>query len=81
MGSTTSDIEWQQITTKDNEWYNKWYNQYQGQPVAILANFPFFRIRERPSTKHPKANFLNFAEELEEELLNCEQKQVPKKEY
>ena len=61
----------QLVSSSDNEW----------QPVIILANFPFFRIRERPSTKHPKASFLNLAEELEEELLNCEQKQAPKKEY
>ena len=49
--------------------------------MVISANFPFFRIREGPSTKHPKANSLNLAEDLEEELLNCEQKQAPKKEY
>ena len=61
----------QLVSRSDNEW----------QPVIISANFPFFRIREGPSTKHPKANFLNLAEELEEELLNCEQKQAPKKEY
>ena len=61
----------QLVSRSDNEW----------QPVIISANSPFFRIRERPSTKHPKANFLNLAEELEEELWNCEQKQAPKKEY
>ena len=61
----------QLVSRSDNEW----------QPVVILANFPFFRIREGPSTKHLKENSLNLAEDLEEELLNCEQKQAPKKEY
>ena len=40
----TSDNEWQQMTTSDNEW----------QQVVILANFPFFSIREEPTTMHPK---------------------------
>ena len=40
--------------TSDNEW----------QQVTILANFPFFQIREKPTTKHPKENSLNFEEDL-----------------
>ena len=38
--------------------------------MVISANFPFFRIREEPTTKHPKVNSLNLKEDLEEELLN-----------
>ena len=41
---TTSENEWQRVTTKDNEW----------QRVVILANFPFFRMAEEPTTMHPK---------------------------
>ena len=49
------------FTTSDKEW----------QTVVISANFPFFlRIREEPSTKHPKETSLNLEEDLEEELLN-----------
>ena len=47
-------------TTSDNE----------QQPVVISANFPFLRVREEPTTKHPKENSLNLKEDLEEELLN-----------
>ena len=32
------------MTISDNEW----------QQVVILANFPLFRIREEPTTMHPK---------------------------
>ena len=52
---TTNDNEWQRVvqrvtmsgTTYDNDW----------QRVVILANFSFFQIREKPTTKHPKENF------------------------
>ena len=47
-------------TTSDNEW----------QPVVISATFPFFRMTEEPTTKHPKENSLNLEEDLEKELLN-----------
>ena len=47
----------------------------------ILANFTFLRIREEPTTEQPQENSLNLEEDLEEELLNEEQKQAPKKEY
>ena len=47
---TSSDNEWQQVTasgtTSDNKW--KWVtrNANEWQRVVILANFPFFRIKE-----------------------------------
>ena len=40
----TSDKKWQKVTMSDNEW----------QRVVILANFPFFWIREEPTSMHPK---------------------------
>ena len=40
------------------------------QRVVISANFPFFQIREAPTTNHPKENPLNLVEKLEEKLLN-----------
>ena len=54
---------------------NKW------QRVVISANFPFFQIREEPTTNHPKQNPLKLVEKLEEKLLNQELKQAPKKKY
>ena len=44
------------MTTSDNEC----------QRVTIPANFPFFffQIKEEPTTKHPKENFLNLEEDL-----------------
>ena len=61
---TSTDSEWynesQRMTTIDNEW----------QPVVISSIFPFFGIREKPTTKHPKENSLNFEEGLEDRLLN-----------
>ena len=54
----------QQVTTSDSEWQDR----------VISANFPFFRIKEEPTTKHSKDNPLNFEEDLEEGLLNYEQK-------
>ena len=38
--------------------------------MVISANFPFSRIREETTTKHPKENSLNIKEDLEEGLLN-----------
>ena len=54
--------EWQRMTTRgttcDNEWYNErqWMatNDSEWQLLVILPNFPFFRIREEPTTMHPK---------------------------
>ena len=55
--------EWQQVaqqvTMSDNEWQR-------GQSVVISANFPYSRIREEPTTKHPKENSLKLEEDLEE---------------
>ena len=72
---TSSDNKWQRVvhwvTLNRNEW----------QRVVISANFPFFRIREGPTTKHPKGDSLNLEEDLKEELLNYEQKQASKKKY
>ena len=33
-------------------------------------SFPFFRIREEPTTEHPKENSLILEEDLQEGLLN-----------
>ena len=78
MSSTSSDNEWhnewQRMTTSgtmsDNEWYNGWEwvttNDNEWQRVAISANSSFFQIREESTTKHPKENFLNIKEDLEE---------------
>ena len=41
---TTGDNEWQRMAMGDNEWHR----------VVILAKFPFFQIREEPTTMHPK---------------------------
>ena len=35
-----------------------------------FAKFPVFLIREKPTTMHPKQNFLNSEKDLEERLLN-----------
>ena len=64
--ATTSDNEWQQVTTNDNEKYNGW--QRVVQRVNNLSFF--FRIREEPTTKHPKENSLSLEVDLEEGLLN-----------
>ena len=54
----------------DNEWYNGWErvttNDNEWQRLAISANSSFFQIREESTTKHPKENFLNIKEDLEE---------------
>ena len=62
---TTSDNEWQRVTTNDNEWQrvvqrmatsdNEW-------PFQLI--FPFFQIREEPTTKQPKENSLNIEKDL-----------------
>ena len=41
-------------TVSDNRW----------KQVTISANFPFFQIREEPTTEHPKENSLNLEEDL-----------------
>ena len=73
---TTSDNEWQLVaqlvttsgTTIDNKWQRVTASDKGWQWVVILANFPFFRIREEPTTMHPKGT-LNIEEDLEERLL------------
>ena len=61
---TTNGNEWkrvvQQVRSSDNEW----------QPVIISATFPFFRVREEPTSKHSKENSINLEEDLEEGLLD-----------
>ena len=49
--------------------------------MAISANFPFWQIREEPSSKQFKEKPLNFEENLEECLLNYGQKEAPQKKY
>ena len=64
---TTSDNEWQPMTTSatvsDNERKRVTANGH-------FAKFPVFLIREEPTTMHPKQNFLNSEKDLEERLLN-----------
>ena len=60
---TTNDNKWQRVTTSDNEWYNEW------QQVTISGNFSFFQVREEPTTKHPKENFLIIEEDLWRRLI------------
>ena len=60
---TTNHKEWQRVTRNDNEWYNEW------QRVTILTNFSFSQIREQPTTKHPKENSLNLEEDLWSRLI------------
>ena len=50
----------QRVRTSDNEW----------QPVITSATFPFFRIREEPTSKHSKENSITLEEDLEEGLLD-----------
>ena len=65
---TVSDKEWLWVvegvtaigTTKVNNW----------QGIVISANFPFFRIRKEPETKHSEENSWNLEEDLEEGLFN-----------
>ena len=46
------------MRTSDKEWSFR------------LMFFFYFRIREEPTTKHPKENSLNLEEDLKEGLLN-----------
>ena len=63
-------IEWQRVTTNDKEWQRMTTSgttsDNECQRVTIPANFSFsfFQIKEEPSTKHPKENFLNLEEDL-----------------
>ena len=67
---TTSHNEWQRMTTSDSEWQLVTKNDNDWQRVVISVNFPFFRIKKEPTTKHSKENSLNLEEDLEEGLLN-----------
>ena len=72
---TTSDNEWynefQRMTTSNNEWQRVVHqvttsgttSDNECQRVTIPANFTF-QIKEEPTTKHPKENFLNLEEDL-----------------
>ena len=59
--NTSSDNESQlvvqQVTTGDND-------------LSFQLTFLFFRIREEPTTKHPKETSLNLEEDLQKRLLN-----------
>ena len=63
-------IEWQRVTTNDKEWQRMTTSgttsDNECQRVTIPANFSFsfFQIKEEPSTKHPKENFLILEEDL-----------------
>ena len=49
-----------------DEWYNKWQgmttsgttSDNERRRVTISPNLSFFQIREEPTTKHPKENYL-----------------------
>ena len=56
--------EWQWMATNDNKWQRVTTNDSEWQRVVILTNFPFFRIREEPTTMYPKVT------DVEERLLN-----------
>ena len=47
----------QRVKASDKEW----------QPVVFSANFS--QIRKEPTTTHPKENYLNVEEDLEEDLV------------
>ena len=53
------------------------------QRIVILANFPLFLIREEPNTKRLKENSLTekLDENLDQYLLNLEQKQASQRKY
>ena len=78
-GGTTSDNEWynerQRMITSDNEWYNEW------QRVTILANFSFCQVREEPTTKQPKENYLNLEEDLWRRPIELRVEKALKKKY
>ena len=58
---TTSDNEWQRVTTSGTTNGNEWH---EWQRVTVSANFSFFQIREEASTKHSKEDSLNVEEDL-----------------
>ena len=59
MSVTASDIEWEQLKTNDNEWL-----------FRLIRLFPFFGIREEPTTKQPEEKLFSIEEDLEEDQLN-----------
>ena len=73
---TSSDNQWQRVVqwvkTNDNERQQMTNNgttsgatsENEWQRVTISANFSFFQIREKPTTKHPKENSLNLEDNL-----------------
>ena len=69
-------------TASENEQYNEWKRVVQrvttNDNVVILANFPFFRITEEPTNKHPKEDRLNLVEGLDKGLLNQVHETSPK---
>ena len=74
---TKSDNEWQRVTTSEKEWQRMTTSNKErqrmvkrvttndsGWPFRLIFLFFFFQIREEPTTKHPKENFLTLEEEL-----------------
>ena len=57
---TTNDEEWQRVARNDSDWY-EW-------PFRVIFLYFiylfFFQIREEPTTKHLRENFLNLEEDL-----------------
>ena len=67
---TTSDNEWQRVTTNYNEWYNEWKQVTRSDSLWFFQQiFLFSQIRNEPTTTHPKENYLNVEEDLEEDLV------------
>ena len=54
---TTSDNEWRRVTTNDDIWQRVTTDESKWERVVILANFPFFRIREEHTLCTPKILF------------------------
>ena len=59
MSVTASDIEWARLKTNGNEWL-----------FRLIRLFPFFGIREEPTTKQPEEKLFNIEEDIEEDQLN-----------
>ena len=61
---TTSDNEWRRVTTSGKEWQRLVRVTISGNFSLFYLYFFFFQIREEPTTKHLRENFLNLEEDL-----------------
>ena len=60
---TASDNEWRRVTTSGKEWQRLVRVTISGNFSLFYLSF-FFQIREEPTTKHLRENFLNLEEDL-----------------